>query len=871
MAINDIVQTIAEARVDARSLSEFIFKPASFMVARRLAPSVHTLQYYVDRFETIDSSFTQALNTANAAAVTATNNAVGLIDSVTNNAYQQVSSAIDGIAIDANLVTDALITTSIRKPNQVVRTQASKNADIINVKDFGVLGDDSGATVVQWYTVGSTHYRGYTDLAAVQADYPWVISSTDTIDYTGIMAAIKASESLLGGSLAVAPTIYFPVGRYHISQTINLKNVLRLKGESTGMTGAYGTRLVFAKNTNGIVVNRRDTNGIKGTVTSTTAADGAIIEGLHLSQIGYVRYSVPITDYNPSDKTCVGMHYRKLSTGLAVNSTDERLNEKFTATIANRKSSQLLMTPSKPLYTVSIGDTLTGVSSRAVGKVIHIGHSVLGYILDTVSGTFQVGEEVEFGSERFTLVALKSSSGLDVYTLENTSGVLTRLDILSDKNQTGSGITMRARGAIRDCTIVEFPQNGITIHTDGDSAGNANLTEISTVTVSELGRHGISTLGGDSNAGNFTGINAVGCTGYGIHDSSFLGNHYFSCHTSLVGLGSYYSAIYSNFSVFVGCYSEGGGQYPPFTMAEARIGRNSMVIGGDQGMPTSGSYNETPPTNLNGNRLDISAALYATDGLSAGGALAGTYTFASNDRTKAITLASRGNAGADTGSGIEFRMPAGVTGEFKRDNSDTNLGGLLSVGQTPQDNSRLLLDLTNKAIGTSRLSVVNNGNGGSGCVLRAVVVGGTLTSIEIVGHGSGYSGTYTISGKGQYAGINATAYAHNGMIVNTKINTPLTGLVDTALVRALNIDSDSVTAGVDNLTTLGTSDVRYKGIYAVNGYLTNAIGFWNVAPPASKPSVAGLKTPTTLAEQKVVNDSLIAALASYGLISDNRT
>lgn len=48
MAINDIVQTIAEARVDARSLSEFVFKPSGFKVTRRLSPTIDTLQFYVN-------------------------------------------------------------------------------------------------------------------------------------------------------------------------------------------------------------------------------------------------------------------------------------------------------------------------------------------------------------------------------------------------------------------------------------------------------------------------------------------------------------------------------------------------------------------------------------------------------------------------------------------------------------------------------------------------------------------------------------------------------------------------------------------------------------------------------------------------------
>lgn len=55
MADNSVVQTIKDAEIDARSLSEFISKDASFIVSRRLAPSVHTLDYYIDKVNNIAS------------------------------------------------------------------------------------------------------------------------------------------------------------------------------------------------------------------------------------------------------------------------------------------------------------------------------------------------------------------------------------------------------------------------------------------------------------------------------------------------------------------------------------------------------------------------------------------------------------------------------------------------------------------------------------------------------------------------------------------------------------------------------------------------------------------------------------------------
>ena len=47
------IKALQDASLDAKSLSEFVFKPASFMVQRRLAPSTNTLQYYLDLFENI--------------------------------------------------------------------------------------------------------------------------------------------------------------------------------------------------------------------------------------------------------------------------------------------------------------------------------------------------------------------------------------------------------------------------------------------------------------------------------------------------------------------------------------------------------------------------------------------------------------------------------------------------------------------------------------------------------------------------------------------------------------------------------------------------------------------------------------------------
>jgi len=77
---NSFVQTILDAEIDAKSLSEFVFKPAESMVQRRLAPPINTLQYYIDMLENI--SIGGEFNSAKIASLTVTTGAAGTSASV---------------------------------------------------------------------------------------------------------------------------------------------------------------------------------------------------------------------------------------------------------------------------------------------------------------------------------------------------------------------------------------------------------------------------------------------------------------------------------------------------------------------------------------------------------------------------------------------------------------------------------------------------------------------------------------------------------------------------------------------------------------------------------------------------------------------
>lgn len=147
---------------------------------------------------------------------------------------------------------------------------------------------------------------------------------------------------------------------------------------------------------------------------------------------------------------------------------------------------------------------------------------------------------------------------------------------------TAHGIDMQARIKLRDVSIDGFGGNGINIVADVAANTNANLWVADTVSVTGCGGHGLYVQGGDANAGFAIGINSSGNGGWGVYDSSFLGNTYVGCHTASNTMGAYKSDNENARNVFLGCYSEGG---QPASVIDAQ----SMVIGGLHGAGLSGS------------------------------------------------------------------------------------------------------------------------------------------------------------------------------------------------------------------------------------------------------------------------------------------
>lgn len=125
MAINDIVQTIAEARVDARSLSEFVFKPAGFKVARRLATTVDTLQFYINRFNSLNGDFSSSVSVA----LSSLNNSVAEADGKVAYIETTVQDAINNTVISSGFVTvDSFeLGATLTQRNQALRHTATGN------------------------------------------------------------------------------------------------------------------------------------------------------------------------------------------------------------------------------------------------------------------------------------------------------------------------------------------------------------------------------------------------------------------------------------------------------------------------------------------------------------------------------------------------------------------------------------------------------------------------------------------------------------------------------------------------------------------------------------------------------------------------
>lgn len=107
-----------------------------------------------------------------------------------------------------------------------------------------------------------------------------------TDDYPLLEKLLALPTVPLTGLYRSGPSIYFPIGGYFMGQTIELKTIVHLWGDYSGLPSGPAPVLKFPANTAGIVVNRYNT--LNGAIeeTPTGGADGSRIEGLILRGSG---------------------------------------------------------------------------------------------------------------------------------------------------------------------------------------------------------------------------------------------------------------------------------------------------------------------------------------------------------------------------------------------------------------------------------------------------------------------------------------------------------------------------------------------------------------------------------------------------------
>lgn len=137
-----------------------------------------------------------------------------------------------------------------------------------------------------------------------------------------------------------------------------------------------------------------------------------------------------------------------------------------------------------------------------------------------------------------------------------------------------NGITLLDRATIENVWVSSFSGVGILIEADvnQDPPTNANNWRINDVRIDNCDSHGLFVNGGDANGGVAIALDSSSNGGWGIFDSSFLGNTYIGAHTA-TNLGSYKSDNRNARNLFLNCYAE-------LDQQPAEIEPPSMVLGG---------------------------------------------------------------------------------------------------------------------------------------------------------------------------------------------------------------------------------------------------------------------------------------------------
>ena len=119
---------------------------------------------------------------------------------------QSIIGTIVGGGVPASIVLDESGYTQQEINNN---TKLKLGRDLQTVYDFGAVGDGTLHTVQEWYTTGSQNYRGYTNLADVQTDYPFVTDKDFSCDQAAILKLANIKSINGGGSVDLSKGHYY--------------------------------------------------------------------------------------------------------------------------------------------------------------------------------------------------------------------------------------------------------------------------------------------------------------------------------------------------------------------------------------------------------------------------------------------------------------------------------------------------------------------------------------------------------------------------------------------------------------------------------------------------------------------------------------
>lgn len=177
----------------------------------------------------------------------------------------------------------------------VTRLLQDKARETISPRDFGAIGDDTLHTVAEWIIPGAL--GRYNSLAALQADYPHVAATTDSIDWAAWQAAINYATTN-------AARIRDPGGKYHTNKPLTATAEFTLSGAGMRKTiitlhASASTDFAFSINLpdnssvigldwSGLRINCDGTATFGGGVYLRTTANNSAFSQCHFSKL-YIR------------------------------------------------------------------------------------------------------------------------------------------------------------------------------------------------------------------------------------------------------------------------------------------------------------------------------------------------------------------------------------------------------------------------------------------------------------------------------------------------------------------------------------------------------------------------------------------------------